>query len=107
MTKQTLKKFALTLGLLGLALLPSTGVAQVGLAAKLAGKHPVSAAAPAANRQTKTPGAPSYTYTLLSFPGSLDTFAVGINLSATTSKIEIVGGAGQGGFLARVSEKKT
>jgi uncharacterized membrane protein len=107
MTKQTLKKFSLALGLLGLALAPSTSFAQVGGPARLAGKHPSSATAQAANRQTKTPGAPSYTYTLLSFPGSLDTFAVGINLSATTSKIEIVGGAGQGGFLARVSEKKT
>ncbi len=107
MTKQTLKNFALALGLSGLALLPSTSVAQIALASKLPAKNPASAAAQAASHQAKTPGSPSYTYTLLSFPGSLDTFAVGINLGATTSKIEIVGGAGQGGFLARVSEKKT
>src|SRR5271170_1518095 len=107
MTKQTLKKFALALGLLGPALLPSTGVAQLGLAAKLPGKHPASAAAQAANHQTKTPGAPSYTYTLLSFPGSLSTTAISLNPGATTSKIEIVGIAGQNGFLATVSGKKT
>jgi|ERR1700733_2001182 len=107
MTKQTLKNFTLPLALLGLALIPSTIWAQVGLAAKLAGKHPASAAPRAASDQTKTPGSPSYTFTLLSFPGSLDTGAEGINLGATTSKMEIVGGADQGGFLARVSEKKT
>ena len=107
MTKQTLKYFALVLGLLGLALIPSTGRAQVGLASKLPGKRPASAAAQAASRPAKTQGTPSYTYTLLSFPGSLDTAAEGINLGATTSEIEIVGGADQGGFLTRVSEKKT
>jgi probable HAF family extracellular repeat protein len=107
MTKQTLKNLALALGLLGLALIPSTGFAQVGLASKLPARRPVSAAAQAASHKTQTPGSPSYTYTLLSFPGSLDTFAEGINLGATTSKIEIVGGAGQGGFVASVSEKKT
>jgi probable HAF family extracellular repeat protein len=107
MTKQTLKNFALALGLSGLALLPSTSVAQIALASKLPAKNPASAAAQAASHQTKTPGSPSYTYTLLSFPGSLDTFAEGINLGANTSKAEIVGGAGDGGFLAKVSEKKT
>ena len=106
MTKQTLKNVALTLGLLGLGLLPSTGLAQVGLGPKLPGKHPASATTRAASHQTKTPGAPSSTYTLLSFPETLSTSAEGINLGATTSKMEIVGGAGQGGFLARVSEKK-
>src|SRR5271170_6499540 len=104
---RTLKNFALALGLSGLALIPSTSWAQADAASKLPGKHPASAATQAASSQTRTPEAPSYTYTLLSFPGSLDTFAEGINLGATTSKIEIVGGADQGGFLARVSEKKT
>jgi len=107
MTKQTLKNFALALGLLALALIPSTSWAQVGLGPKLPGKNPASAATQAASHQTKTPGAPSYTYTLLSFPGTLYTYPEGINLGATTSKIEIVGGVGQGGFLARVSERKT
>jgi uncharacterized membrane protein len=107
MTKQTFRDFALPLGLLVLALMPPTSMAQVELAPKLLGKNPANGAVQAANRQTKTPGAPSYTYTLLSFPGSLDTSAEGINLGATTSKMEIVGGADQGGFLAKVSEKKT
>jgi hypothetical protein len=107
MTKQTLKNFALALGLSGLTLIPSTGLAQVAFSPRLPGKNPVSAAARAASHQTKTPGSPSYTYTLLSFPGTLYTYPEGINSGATTSKIEIVGGAGQGGFLAKVSEKKT
>jgi hypothetical protein len=107
MPKQTLKTFALALGLMGLALISSTSRAQVGLDPKVLGKHLPTAAAQAASRPARTPGAPTYTYTLLSFPGSLDTFAEGINLGAATSKMEIVGGAGQGGFLARVSEKKT
>jgi len=107
MKKQTLKNFVLALGLLGLALIPSTSLAQVRVASKLPAKRPASAAAQAASHQTDTPGSPSYTYTLLSFPGSLYTFAEGINLGATTSKIEIAGGAGQGGFVAKVSGKKT
>jgi hypothetical protein len=112
MTKQTSKNFALTLGLLGLALIPSTSVAQVGLASKLPGKNPATAAAQAASQQAKTPGAPSYTYTLLNFPGTFYTFSGGINMGVTTSKTEIVGGYGSipqpaGGFLAQVSGTKT
>ncbi len=107
MTKQTLKNFALALGLLGLALIPSTSLAQVGLPSKLPGKNPASAAAQSASHQAKTQGSPSYTYTLLSFPGTLSTSASGINKGATTSKMEIVGGQGQGGFLVGVSIKKT
>jgi hypothetical protein len=107
MTKQTIRNFALASGLFGLALIPSTSLAQVAFASKLPGKRPASAAAQAASHQTKTPGSPSYTFTLVSFPGSLSTFAEGINLGATTSKTEIVGGAGEGGFLAKVAEKKT
>src|SRR5271166_3972117 len=107
MTKQTLKNFALTLSLLGLALIPSTSLAQTGLASKLPGKNPATAASQAPSHHTKTPGSPSYTYTLLSFPGSLDTFAGGMNPGATTSKVEIVGGYGTGSFLAHVSGTKT
>jgi len=112
MTKQTSKTVALALGLLGLALIPSTSVAQAGLASKLPGRNLATTAARAASRQAKTPGAPSYTYTLLNFPGTLSTVAEGINLGATTSKTEIVGGYGpipqpEGGFLAQVSGTKT
>ncbi|MGA7633139.1 MAG: hypothetical protein WCB11_20435 [Terriglobales bacterium] len=106
MTKQTLSNFTRALGLLGLALLASTSWAQVGFAAKLAGKHPASATTRAASHQTQTPGAPSYTYTLLSFPGTLYTYPEGINLGATTSKIEIVGGAGQGAFSQGCRKRK-
>jgi len=114
MTRQTVKNFALALGLLGLALIPSTSLAQVGLASKFPGKRPASAAAQAASHPTQTAGSPSYTYTLLNFPGALYTYADGINPGATTSKIEIVGAYGLAdgdedykGFLATVSGKKT
>jgi len=53
-----------------------------------------------------SPGTPSYNYTVLSYPGSLSTFASGINHGAT-SKSEIVGVVGSQGFLANVSEKKS
>jgi hypothetical protein len=105
-TKQTSKNFALALSLLGLALIPSTSLAQAGLASKFPARRPASAAAQAASHQTKTPGAPSYTYTLLSFPGTLSTNANGINKGATSSKIEIVGEYGAGSFLAHVSGTK-
>jgi hypothetical protein len=105
MTKQALKHPALALGLLGLALLPSTSLAQARLASKLAGKRPASVAAHAASHQTKAPGAPSYTYTLLSFPGTLSTAAIGINLGAITSKTAIIGAGGEDGFVALVSGK--
>lgn len=112
MTKLTLKNAVLSAGLLGLALSTSTGFPQFGIAAKLPGKRPPSAAAQAASHQAITPGSPSYNYTLLSFPGTLITYVNGINLGATASKIDIVGGYGanilaQGGFLTRVSGTKT
>jgi hypothetical protein len=108
MTKQTLKNFALALGLLGPALIPSTSGAQVGLASNFPGKRPPTHSAQAASRPAKTPGAPSYTYNLLSFPGTLDTIASGINKGATTSKMEIVGAySGTGAFVAHVSGTKT
>ena len=107
MTKQIVVHSVLSASLLGLALIPSTSLAQVGLASKLPGKNPATAAAQAASHRAQTPGSPSYTYTLLSFPGDLYTYAVGINKGANTSKIEIVGSQSQGGFLVGVSEKKT
>lgn len=107
MTKQTWKNSALALGLLGLALIRSNSLAQVGLGSKLPGKNPVTAAAQAASHQAKTPGAASYTFTLLNFPGSLDTLAEGINPGATNPKMSIVGEDGAGTFVAHVSGKKT
>jgi hypothetical protein len=107
MTKQSLNTLALALTLSGLALIPSTSLAQIRTVSRLSGKNPATVAAQTASHQTKTPGAPSYTYTLLSFPGSLDTYANGLNPGATTSKIDIVGGYGANAFLARVSGTKT
>jgi len=114
MRKQTLKNFALALVLLGLASIPSTSAAQFAPASKLPGKNAASAAARAESRRRQTPGTPSYTYTLLSYPGTFYTVAVGINPGATTSKKKIVGvysapNAPEGGFgfLAHVSGTKT
>jgi hypothetical protein len=106
MTKQILKHLALALGLSGLSLIPAPSLAQVGLASKFPGKRPASAALQAARHQIKTPGAPSYTYTLLSYPGTLSTVAIGINPGAITSKIATVGVGGQDGFVALVSGQK-
>lgn len=92
MTKQTMKHFALSLVVLGVVLTPPLSLAQARLAPKLPGKHTASSSAQAASRQAKTPDSPTYNYTLLSFPGTLYTYATGINPGATTSKIEIVGG---------------
>ncbi len=113
MSNQTVKYLALSLAVLALALTPALSVAQARLGSKLPGKHAASSAAQAAVHQTQTPGAPTYNYTLLSYPGQLTTLAICINKGATTSKTEIVGGYGtatelyQAGFLARVSGTKT
>jgi hypothetical protein len=114
MSKQTVRNSALALGLLGLALIPSTGLAQVGFASKLPARRGPSAAAHAASSQAMTPAAPSYTYTLLNFPGTYYTYATAINPGATTAKTEIVGGYSAAnnpdsgfGFLAHVSGTKT
>lgn len=115
MTKQTSKNFALSLVVLGVSLIPSQSVAQLRLASKLPGKHPASSTAQSARSQTQTPGSPSYTYTLLSYPGQLTTVAICINKGATTSKTGIVGGYDdpngdsfpQAGFLVKASGTKT
>lgn len=110
MTILTLKNPVLCTGLFGLALSASTGLAQVNLASKFPAKRTASGRPQAASRPAKTPGAPSYTYTVVSFPGSLSTYALDINRGAASSKIEIVGvGGPEGsqGFLASVSQKKT
>jgi uncharacterized membrane protein len=106
MTKPTSKHLALSLALFGLALSTSTSLAQVGFKSKLPVAQTASPPARAATRQALTPGTSSYAYTLLNFPGTLLTYANGINKGATTSKIAIVGGEGaQGGFVVVVSEK--
>ena len=91
MTKQTVKNFALALGLLGLALIPSTGLAQVRLASNLPGKNPKSAATQAVGHQTQMPGAPTFTWGLIDFPRSNTTTATGID-----NQGRIVGGYDDG-----------
>jgi len=112
MTKQTLKHFALSLAVLAVALIPSENFAQAGLGSKLAGERAASSRAQGATRQTQTPGSPSYTFTLLNYPGTLFTLATCINKGALTSKIEITGEYApradtETGFLVKVSGKKT
>jgi uncharacterized membrane protein len=110
MTKRTLKHFALSLALVGLALSTSPSMAQVGLASKRLSTRSASSPVQAASHQAQRPDTTAYAYTFLSYPGTIFTYANGINKGATTSKIEIVGGQSnhdQGGFLVGVTEKKT
>jgi hypothetical protein len=113
MKKQITAIAMLCLAAVGMVMIPFSCLAQTGSAAKLAGIRAASPRTPDASHQTKTPGSPSYTYTVINFPGSLFTYAVGMNLGAASSKTEIVGGYGldvgitPAGFLARVSPKKT
>jgi len=113
MTQQTLRHFALFSLLMSLLLSASLSGAQVRLAANLPGKGRPSPTSHAAGHQAQTTDSPTYTYTLLNYPGQLSTDAICINKGATSSKTEIVGGYGaepelsQAGFLARVSGTKT
>jgi hypothetical protein len=123
MTKQNLKNLSLSLCLLATALISSTSPAQgVGPAAKLRRAPVMPSTAQAAARQADTSNAPSYTYTLIAYPGTLNTQGVGINPGAFSqdsddhggarSKIDIVGawffpdGTSQTGFRASVSGTK-
>jgi hypothetical protein len=111
--KQTLKYIAVSSALLGLLLSVPLAGAQIRGVKGLPGKRAGSSASQAPAQPSITTSSPSYTYTLLSYPGQLYTFALCINKGATTSKTEIVGGygavegLGQAGFLARVSGTKT
>ena len=106
MKKQSFRYSVLSVGLFGLALSTSTSLAQVGRASKFPATHSASATARPAGHPVKTTGTPSYSYTVLSYPGALSTNMNGINHDPTT-KIEIVGAAGNQGFIASVTEKKT
>ncbi|HTW58650.1 MAG TPA: hypothetical protein VMD99_10985 [Terriglobales bacterium] len=112
MTKQTAKHIAVATALLGLVTASLAG-AQVRAIKRLTGKRAGSSASQAPIRALITPGAPSYTFTLLNYPGQLVTEATCINKGATTSKTAIVGGYGsnddftQAGFLAKLSGAKT
>jgi hypothetical protein len=115
MKKQTLKHFVVSSALLGLMLTASAAGAQVKGLKKLPGNGAASSAGQAPARPSLTPGSPSYTFTLLDYPGEFATGILGINPGATTSKVEMVGlfassgfcYCAQGGFLVRVSGTKT
>jgi hypothetical protein len=110
---QILKNFGVSLGLLGTVLIVSPSLAQ-GLrpASKFLGAR---IAQPNAQVAARASNSPSYTYTLLSFPGTLYTQGVGINpgaFSQDPSEIKVVGArfspdqTTQTGFLARVLGSK-
>jgi uncharacterized membrane protein len=106
MNKQILKHLAVSCALLWFLLSASLSGAQVAPLSKLAGRRPGSSAGQAANDATKTLASSSYTYTLLSIPGTVTTYLSGINLGVTNPKMEIVGGGSEGGGVVRMSGKK-
>lgn len=117
MKNHVLKNSGIALGLLAAALLVSSSFAQGFMPAM---RYPgARKALPKAQVSTGTSESPTYTYTLIGYPGALDTQGVGINPGAlapdsdgqsgtTTPKIRVVGawsstdGTTQTGFLARV-----
>jgi uncharacterized membrane protein len=115
MTSQLWKHIAVSSALLGLMLTASLAGAQIRAVKGLPGKRAGSSASQAPVQPSITAGTPSYTFTLLSYPGQLYSAPNGINPGATTSKVELVGGYAntefcyceEGGFLARVSGTKT
>jgi hypothetical protein len=106
-TKKHFVLFSLSIGLL---LNASLSGAQVGARGKLPVGRAASPAGQVEKHQAMTPSSPSYNFTLVNYPGSLDTFVETINKGATTSKVEVVGSYGtetENGFLARVLGTKT
>ncbi|GLQ89082.1 hypothetical protein GCM10007898_26540 [Dyella flagellata] len=116
-----MRNFGIALGLVGTALIASSSFAG---GFKPAAKFPSERmATPNAMASVRMSDSPTYTYTLLSYPGSLDTQGVGINPGALDrdwdglgrtdkSDIKVVGawfspdGTSQAGFLARVAGTK-
>jgi hypothetical protein len=107
MKKEILKHLAVSSALLGFLLSASLSGAQTGAIPTLPSRRTGMSGAQAVNKATKAQASPSYTYTLLSIPGTLTTYLSGINLGVTNPKIEIAGVGLQGGALVRVSGKKT
>lgn len=114
MTKKKLKTLAFSFGLLAELVFTATSFSQIaspGHAFRAGRVRPSAANAPSKNEAAD---APTYTYTLVSYPGTLNTLGVGINpgaydLSADGHEIAVVGawffadGSSQTGFLARIS----
>jgi probable HAF family extracellular repeat protein len=111
MTKQTLKRFALSLACLGLLRSASLSLAQAKLGGPREGHHQPSQAPQLSSHHPHTPppGSPSYTFSLFDFPQAPNTAGFTIN-----DNFEIVGssgatvpqGLGGNGFLLQVGEKK-
>jgi uncharacterized membrane protein len=121
MANKTVNNLGISLGLLGTMLIPTTIFAeQAESGNRLAVVRPTPLTTARANAQARThdlaqADAPSYTYTLISYPGTLMTQGVGMNPGAIhlpdeKPGIEIVGaeffpdGASQTGFRAHISE---
>jgi hypothetical protein len=125
MTKKTVKNLGVELGLLGIMLIPATAFAQgsesggsesvKGLAVSRGTPLTAAADSRAATRRAQAADAPSFNFTLIGFPGTLNTLGVGINPAAINGHgekqaVEIVGaeffpdGSSQTGFLAQVSK---
>ena len=87
MTKQTSTHFALSLAVLGLMLSTSPCQAQSKLVGLRRMQHQALSASQATTRtnQTVPAGAPSYTFTVLAFPGTFFTAIGGINSGAASS----------------------
>jgi len=111
MKKQTFQHFAVTSALLGLLLSASLSQTQGKFPSRPMSHHPSSATSPTLVQQAQPAGS-SYTYTLLDFPGTFYTFPEALNVDSSSSKVEIVGGYGQGAylttdsFLVHVTESK-
>jgi hypothetical protein len=124
MTKQILRNFGRSIGLVSTMLLAASSFGQeVKPVAKLHGARVASSTAQTAARDAQVSDSPMYTYTVVSYPGTLNTQGVGMNLGALnldsddkgdgdSSKIEVVGawyfpdGTSQTGFRARISGTK-
>jgi hypothetical protein len=114
MTTQIFKRLAVSLGLIAVHLTSATGFSQISASGK---KLPISrvrseSAQPATKAEAAD--AQTYTYTLVSYPGTLNTLGVGINLGAYNgdrerAEINVVGawffpnGLSQTGFRAHIS----
>jgi len=98
MTRQTSTHFALSLAVLGMMLSTSPCQAQGKLAALRRVNHQSVPASQGITRASETvpAGSPTYTFTVLAFPGTFFTTVDAINSGAASSKIELVGGDGWG-----------
>jgi hypothetical protein len=117
MIKQNLRALSLSLGLWGAMSIPSASFAQKAQPAmKLPAAHVRPATAQTAPR-AQAADAPTYSYTLVAFPGTLNTLGVGINpraydLGFNQSEVALVGayvfadGSNQTGFRARILQTK-